>query len=462
MKLRLNAERKQELMAPSDSDEDDDNTVSDLSEMSSDDEASKPKSKKKTKNEDAKTSHEADTEPEMNGEADEEPAREAELLQPAPAIKDESPQPAQALPVIGQQSQLDDTKVVNGDASSVTIDSGDDDPAEQRPPKKKIKRDSTEREIFSKGFLEINGSVKKEKASSSPPKKLIRIESNGEKSADYEKTSTDGAIDVSMYDSRPSARKVDLFKYIERRAAHEAAGTSSTSSVSPSNTAKPVSIVNEDDDDIISLSSDSDSEISAAPAGSSPRIPKRKKLLTDEQLQEETKQALKEENKRVDRLKKKHETLTQLLSQRFSQHLEDPLSQEEPELILDCDQKKRKVVTVHPELVKKLKEHQKEGIKFMYDTCYGSIGDDVKTESGCILAHCMGLGKTLQLITLLHTLICNPELETRRVIVICPKSTIMNWNEEFKKWLRGIDSKELKIWYLEDHLKFSERVDVST
>ena len=40
---------------------------------------------------------------------------------------------------------------------------------------------------------------------------------------------------------------------------------------------------------------------------------------------------------------------------------------------------------------------QVDGIKFMYDSCYGSVDNLEKYPgSGCVLAHCMGLGKTLQ------------------------------------------------------------------
>lgn len=177
-------------------------------------------------------------------------------------------------------------------------------------------------------------------------------------------------------------------------------------------------------------------------------------MLTEDELAKETKRAQKEEDQRVKRLQKKNESLTQMLSERMSQ--EDVL---EEEVLLDYDAKNKIAISVDPKLVQNLKQHQKEGIKFMYDTCFGSISDDVKTESGCILAHCMGLGKTLQLIALLHTLIRYPEqLKTSRVLVICPKSTIMNWYEEFKKWLRNIDSKGMKVYYLEERHPFPERV----
>lgn len=97
---------------------------------------------------------------------------------------------------------------------------------------------------------------------------------------------------------------------------------------------------------------------------------------------------------------------------------------------------------------------------FYIFSCYGSV-DDVKENngSGCILAHCMGLGKTLQLITLIHTVIRHPQLFTKRILVICPKSTIYNWHDEFKRWIGDIsESKRLKVHYLADHLKIEEKI----
>lgn len=44
-------------------------------------------------------------------------------------------------------------------------------------------------------------------------------------------------------------------------------------------------------------------------------------------------------------------------------------------------------------LANRLLPHQKEGVKFMWDVCFGSVKKSEKDcGDGCILAHCMGLG----------------------------------------------------------------------
>lgn len=70
-------------------------------------------------------------------------------------------------------------------------------------------------------------------------------------------------------------------------------------------------------------------------------------------------------------------------------------------LVLDFDEKtKEPLVEVDKCLVKKLKPHQGKGIKFMWDACFESLKRIQKSKgSGCILAHCMGLGKTFQVIS---------------------------------------------------------------
>ena len=51
-----------------------------------------------------------------------------------------------------------------------------------------------------------------------------------------------------------------------------------------------------------------------------------------------------------------------------------------------------------------------------------------------------GLGKTLQAITILWTLLCQGYDGTpiaRRVIIVCPTSLVSNWDAECEKWLKG-------------------------
>lgn len=219
--------------------------------------------------------------------------------------------------------------------------------------------------------------------------------------------------------------------------------------------------------DYISLSSDDDSEIESTSIekkdgkeddGEENEKRVKRKLLRDDQLADDTKLAQKEESDRIKRLDRKNERLSQFVqSQRESQeedsesHSQSQVpSQDDPnEVLLDHDTKKKEKIVVHREITKHLKPHQREGIKFMYDCCYGSADTlDKHPGSGCILAHCMGLGKTLQLITLLHTVISYPQLKTDKVLVICPKSTVMNWKDEIERWLSPIkNSRRLKLFH---------------
>uniref|UniRef100_A0A8D3CBC1 Helicase ARIP4-like n=1 Tax=Scophthalmus maximus TaxID=52904 RepID=A0A8D3CBC1_SCOMX len=87
-----------------------------------------------------------------------------------------------------------------------------------------------------------------------------------------------------------------------------------------------------------------------------------------------------------------------------------------------------------PQLARAVKPHQVGGIRFLYDNLIESL-ERYKTSSGfgCILAHSMGLGKTLQVISFIDILLRNTEAHT--VLTIVPVNTLQNWLTEFNLWL---------------------------
>lgn len=94
-------------------------------------------------------------------------------------------------------------------------------------------------------------------------------------------------------------------------------------------------------------------------------------------------------------------------------------------------------VVVDPLLAKHLRQHQREGVKFLYECVMGMRSFNGE---GAILADDMGLGKTLQTITLLWTLLKqNPIYEAppvvKKALIVCPVTLINNWRKEFRKWL---------------------------
>ncbi|KAH8257777.1 hypothetical protein KR038_001028 [Drosophila bunnanda] len=166
-----------------------------------------------------------------------------------------------------------------------------------------------------------------------------------------------------------------------------------------------------------------------------------RKIIKTKDLDVTTKEAAKEEDDRKKRIEERQKL--------YNRIFEKSESVEINELVLDFDEESKKaLLEVDKGLVKKLKPHQMAGVKFMWDACFETLKDaEEKPGSGCILAHCMGLGKTLQVVTLSHTLLVNTSRTgVERVLVISPLSTVNNWAREFHQWMKFANRKDIEVY----------------
>lgn len=101
------------------------------------------------------------------------------------------------------------------------------------------------------------------------------------------------------------------------------------------------------------------------------------------------------------------------------------------------------LIYVHEKIGKYIKDHQIDGVRFMWD----QIVVDSGSRQGCLLAHTMGLGKTMQVITLLVAIAESsqskdprivdqiPEdLQEGRALILCPSGLVENWMTEIYFW----------------------------
>lgn len=77
-----------------------------------------------------------------------------------------------------------------------------------------------------------------------------------------------------------------------------------------------------------------------------------------------------------------------------------------------------------------LKPHQLEGISFLWKKI---IQEKIP---GCILAHAMGLGKTLQVVLFIESILKLQPKRFKHILILTPKIVVGNWKSEFKKWCK--------------------------
>ncbi|XP_014250667.1 uncharacterized protein LOC106667310 isoform X2 [Cimex lectularius] len=87
-----------------------------------------------------------------------------------------------------------------------------------------------------------------------------------------------------------------------------------------------------------------------------------------------------------------------------------------------------------PQIARIIKPHQIGGVRFLFDNVVESVERfKNSTGFGCILAHSMGLGKTLQVVSFCDVFL--RETTARTVMCIMPINTLQNWVAEFNIWL---------------------------
>ncbi|KFU89293.1 Transcriptional regulator ATRX, partial [Chaetura pelagica] len=190
-----------------------------------------------------------------------------------------------------------------------------------------------------------------------------------------------------------------------------------------------------------SNSEDEENDDSKSPGKGRKKI---RKIIKDDKLRTETQNALKEEEERRKRIaerEREREKLREVIEIEDASPLKCPIT---TKLVLDEDEEtKEPLVQVHRSIVTKLKPHQVDGVQFMWDCCCESVKKTKSSPgSGCILAHCMGLGKTLQVVSFLHTVLLCDKLDFRTALVVCPLNTALNWLNEFEKWQESLEDEE--------------------
>ncbi len=91
-------------------------------------------------------------------------------------------------------------------------------------------------------------------------------------------------------------------------------------------------------------------------------------------------------------------------------------------------------MVLDPSVYNKMRPHQKEGVQFLYKC----VTESVMVQRGGILADDMGLGKSLQTIALLETLLKQGPQGVpivKKALVVAPSSLLDNWRAEIRKWV---------------------------
>ncbi|BBN12547.1 hypothetical protein Mp_5g21000 [Marchantia polymorpha subsp. ruderalis] len=197
-----------------------------------------------------------------------------------------------------------------------------------------------------------------------------------------------------------------------------------------------------------------------------------RKMLSDDELEEKQKELLAREKERQERLEHWQSVSPvpphQFLASREISQLERetvPAEYEsQPEVTIvglpinavrDPDEEP---IFIAPSFADVLKPHQIEGVQFMWQNCMESL-KKIKNDPdgvGCILAHSMGLGKTLQVITFLHTVLTSELLWFKTALIVVPVNVLHNWKREFEMWQDNLHN-PIPVYILDDSIRENSR-----
>ncbi|KRY29618.1 Transcriptional regulator ATRX -like protein [Trichinella spiralis] len=118
-------------------------------------------------------------------------------------------------------------------------------------------------------------------------------------------------------------------------------------------------------------------------------------------------------------------------------------------VVLEISEDGKPIVEVDEEISKMLKPHQAKGVQFLYQCIFEKKSKEKNLGGGCILAHCMGLGKTFQVLAFLHTVMKDVDFNVNRVLIVTPINVVLNWRNEISLWLddHGFDK---NIWAMHE------------
>ncbi|GAB1303054.1 Transcriptional regulator ATRX [Apodemus speciosus] len=273
-----------------------------------------------------------------------------------------------------------------------------------------------------------------------------KVSSEDSEDTEFEESGVSEEVSESEDEQRPrtrSAKKAELeenqrsYKQKKKRRRIKVQEDSSSENKSHSEEERKEDDDDEDEDD----EEEDENDDSKSPGKGRKKI---RKILKDDKLRTETQNALKEEEERRKRIaerEREREKLREVIEIEDASPTKCPIT---TKLVLDEDEEtKEPLVQVHRNMVIKLKPHQVDGVQFMWDCCCESVKKTKKSPgSGCILAHCMGLGKTLQVVSFLHTVLLCDKLDFSTALVVCPLNTALNWMNEFEKWQEGLNDDE--------------------